>query len=107
MSDPRRAAAFASFDREDPWNQSRASTMDAAVIAESAWPRSYQDAWAALDRGGEIATSQLEKAFEAGGISSASSSKILSLTTARQRVDRSEFSVAMALAALAQQGKGA
>ena len=126
--DQRRASAFASFDREatDPW-AARNSTLgttagspsapytvpDASspsIIADGDWPEAYQTAWAALavSGGSVVPFDQLQTLLHGIGLSGAQVARIVQLSSLRApRVGRGEFAVALALAALAQQGLGA
>ena len=128
MADQRRASAFASYDRDlsDPWasRQSGLSTLangsstapytvpettSGSVIADSDWPESYHAAWASLavSGGNAVPFDQLQKLLAGTGLSSAQVARIVQLSSLRApRVGRGEFAVALALAALAQQGQG-
>jgi len=127
MADQRRASAFASYDRDlsDPWasRQSGLSTLangsstapytvpettSGSVIADSDWPESYHAAWASLavSGGNAVPFDQLQKLLAETGLSSAQVARIVQLSSLRApRVGRGEFAVALALAALAQQGQ--
>ncbi|KAI0705182.1 hypothetical protein BC835DRAFT_1314811 [Cytidiella melzeri] len=120
VNDPLAHSAYDS-DGLDPWSAApspgpipytpsgpaTSSTGFSSVIAEAVVPGVYHEAFAAVDptNSGETSVNGLSRVLSASALSASTVDKIIGLVSSRSRVSKLEFFVALALVALAQNGK--
>ncbi|KAG2011874.1 MVP1 domain-containing protein [Coprinopsis cinerea AmutBmut pab1-1] len=103
-------------DGLDPWSAAPSpsatpapqnNSVFNAVIADASVPSIYHRAFAAVDQAnlGEASVNALSRVLATSSLPAATIDKIVNLVSTKPRVSKLEFFVALALVALAQQGK--
>ncbi|TFK29642.1 MVP1 domain-containing protein [Coprinopsis marcescibilis] len=103
-------------DGLDPWSAApspsptpapHANSVFNAVIADASVPSIYHRAFSAVDPAnlGETSVNSLSRVLATSSLPAATIDKIVNLVSSKPRVSKLEFFVALALVALAQQGK--
>ncbi|KAF9047100.1 hypothetical protein BDZ89DRAFT_1058168 [Hymenopellis radicata] len=104
------------YDGLDPWSAAPspsptpmppASTTFSSVIADATLPSIYNAAFAAVDPAntGETSVGSLSRVLATASLPASTIDRIVSIVSSKPRVSRTEFFVALALVALAQDGK--
>ncbi|KAF7308754.1 Sorting nexin [Mycena kentingensis (nom. inval.)] len=105
------------YDALDPWSASPSpsatpapvanNSVFSSVIADATVPPIYSQSFQLVDttNTGEVSVNSLSRVLGASGLPAATIDKIVNLVSNKPRVSKLEFFVALALVALAQEGK--
>ncbi|KIY49960.1 hypothetical protein FISHEDRAFT_57853 [Fistulina hepatica ATCC 64428] len=113
-SNPLASSVYGSESIIDPWSSSPSPTMSPApptygsvISAEATVPPIYNKAYTAVDTEhmGDISVNALSRVLMTSSLPASTIDRIINLISNKPRVSRTEFYVALALVALAQEGK--